>query len=76
VALVLGILGFATVGVFSPMAWAIGHRELAAIEAGKRSPENRLAAQVGRFLGIAGTAVIVVAASLFLLAVAGVIQGT
>jgi hypothetical protein len=54
----------------------IGHRELAAIEAGKRSPENRLAAQVGRFLGIAGTAVIVVAASLFLLAVAGVIQGT
>jgi hypothetical protein len=74
--LVFGILGFATVGVFSPVAWSMGSRELAAIKEGTRSPEYRLMAQAGRILGIAGTAVVVIAASLFVLALVGIIEVT
>lgn len=71
-----GILGFATVGVFSPIAWSIGSRELAAITEGRRSPQYRLVAQAGRFLGIVGTAAVVIAASLFLLALVGIVEVT
>jgi hypothetical protein len=75
-ALTFGILGFATVGVFSPVAWSMGRKELAAINEGRRSPDHRLMAQAGRILGIAGTAVVVIAASLFVLALVGVIEVT
>jgi hypothetical protein len=74
--LAFGILGFATVGVFSPVAWSMGSRELAAIEEGRRSPDHRLLAQTARIIGIAGTAVVVIAASLFVLALVGIIEVT
>ena len=72
--LVLGILAVAASGIFGPVAWWMGSRELAAIDAGSRPPRNRGMAKVGRLLGIVGTVLIVGAAALFTLALTGVIQ--
>lgn len=54
-ALVLGILGIVVCGILAPFAWNIGGKELAAIDAGRRPPENRGTANAGRILGIVGT---------------------
>jgi uncharacterized membrane protein YjgN (DUF898 family) len=53
--LVLGILGIVICGVLGPFAWSMGNKELAAIDAGRRPPENRGTANAGRILGIIGT---------------------
>ena len=53
--LVLGILGIVVCGVLGPFAWSMGNKELAAIDAGRRPPENRGTANAGRILGIIGT---------------------
>jgi hypothetical protein len=53
--LVLGILGIVICGVLGPFAWSMGNKELAAIDAGRRPPENRGTANAGRILGIVGT---------------------
>lgn len=53
--LVLGILGLVFCQVLGPFAWSIGNTELAAIQAGRRPPENRGMASAGRILGIIGT---------------------
>lgn len=73
-AAILGVLGFVGIGLLAPLAWVVGHRELAAIDAGRRSPANRVIAQAGRILGIAGTVLGVLAVTVFALAVAGVIH--
>lgn len=65
-AVVLGILGiFFT--IFAPFAWWVAHRELEAIDAGRRSPENRGTAKAGKVLGIIGT--VLMALSILLLVV-------
>lgn len=74
VALVLGILGLAFLGVFAPFAWAMGNGELAGIDAGRRSPANRATAVAARVLGIVGTVIMLLAATLFTLALVGVIE--
>lgn len=53
--LVLGILGLVLCGILAPFAWVMGNRELEAIDAGKRPPENRGTANAGKILGIIGT---------------------
>jgi hypothetical protein len=53
--LVLGILGIVVCQVLGPFAWVMGNKELAAIDAGRRPPENRGTANAGRVLGIVGT---------------------
>jgi hypothetical protein len=52
--LVLGILSI-FFQILGPVAWIMGNNELAAIDSGRRSPENRSAAQTGKILGIIGT---------------------
>jgi uncharacterized membrane protein YjgN (DUF898 family) len=53
--LVLGILGIIICGILAPFAWSMGNKELAAIDAGLRPPENRGTANAGRIMGIIGT---------------------
>ena len=53
--LVLGILGLILCQVLAPFAWVMGNKELAAIDSGLRSPENRSTANAGKILGIVGT---------------------
>jgi hypothetical protein len=53
--LVLGILGLLICSVLGPVAWSMGNTELAAIDAGRRPPENRNTANAGRILGIITT---------------------
>lgn len=42
-------------GILSPFAWVMGHREMQAIDAGRRPPENRGTANAAKILGIVGT---------------------
>ena len=72
-ALMLGVLGIVFMGVFGPLAWVIGNRELAAIDAGRRPPTQRNTATAGRLLGIVGTVVFLGAVLIFTLAFVGVI---
>lgn len=53
--LVLGILGLVLCQVLGPFAWVMGNNEIAAIDAGRRPPEQRSTANAGRILGIIGT---------------------
>jgi len=54
-ALVLGIIGIVACQVLGPFAWYVGQKELQAIDAGKRPPENRSTANAGKILGIITT---------------------
>ena len=55
-ALVLGILGIVICGgILSPFAWVMGNKEMEAIDAGRRPPENRGTANAAKILGIVGT---------------------
>lgn len=58
--LVLGILGLVTSGVLGPFAWSMGNKELAAIDSGRRAPENRGTANAGRILGIIGSILLII----------------
>lgn len=74
--LVLGILSIVFCQVLGPFAWVMGNKELEAIDAGRRAPENRSNANAGRITGIIGTVLlglgllVVVGALLFTLVVA------
>ena len=70
-ALVLGILGIVICGILAPFAWNIGNKELAAIDAGRRPPENRGTANAGRILGIIGTVLLAIGLVFVILAIAG-----
>jgi TRAP-type C4-dicarboxylate transport system permease small subunit len=70
-ALVLGILGIVICGILAPFAWNIGNKELAAIDAGRRAPENRGTANAGRILGIVGTVLLAIGIVFLILAIAG-----
>ena len=46
------VLGLLVLPLLAPFAWAMGRRELAAIDAGRRPPDNRQLARIGQVLGI------------------------
>lgn len=77
--LVLGILSVVLCQILGPFAWSMGSKELAAISAGRRNPENRSTANAGRILGIVGTAFLIIGVLFFLLIAiligAGVVAG-
>jgi hypothetical protein len=65
--LVLGILGIICCVPFGIAAWVMGNRELEAIDAGRRNPENRGSANAGKILGIVSVALWVIGALGFIL---------
>jgi len=71
--LVLGILGIVICGILAPFAWNMGNKELAAIDSGRRPPENRGTANAGRILGIIGTVLLAIAVIVIILLVVGTI---
>ncbi len=72
-ALVLGIVGVFVFQLVAPFAWVIGHRELQAIDAGRRNPNDRGVALAGKILGIVGTVILGLIILFFALAFAGLI---
>lgn len=66
---VLGLCGMFVMPLLAPFAWRMGNRELAAIDAGRRTPDNRQLAQIGRLLGIVMSTLLI----LFVVAVLGLI---
>jgi uncharacterized Tic20 family protein len=69
--LVLGIIGLVFCQILGPFAWAMGNKELEAIDAGRRAPENRGTANAGRILGIISTVLLGISLVLIVLLVAG-----
>ena len=65
--LVLGILSLVLCQVLGPFAWIMGNKELAAIDAGQRAPENRGTAQAGKILGIISTVLLILGVGILLL---------
>lgn len=57
--LILGILGITTCGVFAPIAWVMGNNALTLIDSGQGDPGQRQYADIGRWPGIAGCALLV-----------------
>ncbi len=57
--LVLGILSLVCCAPLGIAAWIMGNKELEAIDAGLRNPENRGTANAGRITGMIGTALLV-----------------
>jgi hypothetical protein len=72
-ALVLGIVGVFVFQLVAPVAWVIGSRELQAIDAGRRNPNDRGVALAGKILGIVGTVILGLIVLFFVLAFAGLI---
>lgn len=58
---ILGLFGLLACQLLAPFAWRLGNQELAAIDAGRRDPIHRGLAQVGRIMGMVGTALIAIA---------------
>lgn len=54
--LVMGILGLICCAPLGIAAWIMGNKEVEAIDAGRRNPENRGTANAGRIIGIVATA--------------------
>lgn len=71
--LVLGIIAIVLCQFLGPVAWVMGNNELAAIDAGRRAPENRGTANAGRILGIISTVLLAIGVVLIILLVAGTI---
>lgn len=69
--LVLGIIGLVLCQILGPFAWVMGNKELEAIDAGRRAPENRGTANAGRILGIISTVLLAISLVLLVLLVAG-----
>jgi hypothetical protein len=64
--LVLGILSIVVCQILGPFAWVMGNKEIQAIDAGRRPPENRGTANAGRILGIVGTVLLAIVPVLIL----------
>lgn len=69
--LVLGILSVVLCQILGPFAWVMGNNELAAIDGGRRPPENRGTANAGRILGIIGTVLLALGVIFFVLVLVG-----
>jgi len=74
--LVLGILGIVICGILALFVWVMGNKELEAIDAGRRAPENRCTANAGRILGIIGSVLLIVGLVVLVLVVVGSITLT
>ncbi|MEN8112781.1 MAG: DUF4190 domain-containing protein [Actinomycetota bacterium] len=68
--LVLGIIGLVMCQVLGPFAWIMGNKEIAAIDAGLRAPQNRGTAQAGKVLGIIATVLLIIGIVGFVLFIA------
>jgi ABC-type Fe3+ transport system permease subunit len=64
--LVLGILGLICCAPLGIAAWIMGNKELEAIDAGLRNPENRGTANAGRIIGIVATVLLALGLVVFL----------
>lgn len=69
--LVLGIIGIVLCQLLGPVAWVMGNNELAAIDSGRRPPENRGTANAGRILGIISTVFLAIGIVFIVLLIAG-----
>ena len=76
--LVLGILSIVVCQILGPFAWVMGNKEIEAIDAGRRPPENRSNANAGRITGIIGTVLLALSilGILFFLVVFGSLAAT
>jgi len=75
--LVLGILSLVVCQILGPIAWVMGNKELAGIDAGRRPPQNRGTAQAGRILGIISTVLMIIGiVFLFVFLVIGLVAST
>jgi hypothetical protein len=68
--LVLGILSLVLCQILGPIAWVMGNKELAGIDAGLRPPQNRGTAQAGRILGIISTVLLIIGIAFLFFAIA------
>ena len=73
-ALVLGILGLVLCQILGPFAWSMGNKEMQAIDAGRRSPENRGTANAAKILGIVGTVLLAISIVVIILLIVGTIS--
>ncbi|HSO49229.1 MAG TPA: DUF4190 domain-containing protein [Acidimicrobiia bacterium] len=71
--LVLGILGVVLCQFLGPFAWSMGNKELQAIDAGRRPPENRATANAGKILGIISTVLLAIGIVFIILLVIGTV---
>ncbi len=75
--LVLGILGLVVCGILGPIAWYLGNQEIAAVGAGRRSPQNISNAKVGRILGIITTVLLALGILLLIILIPlGILAGS
>lgn len=66
-------MGIVICAILAPFAWNIGNKELQAIEAGRRPPENKGTANAGRILGIIGTVLLALSVVIIVLMVVGAV---
>ncbi len=59
IVLVLGILGLVACQILSPVAWVMGNRALAEIDADPNRWSNRSNVNAGRICGIVGTVLLI-----------------
>jgi hypothetical protein len=65
---VFGLCGLLVFPLLAPFAWFMGNEEIAAIDAGRRAPENRQLARAGQIMGIIMSALLIIfAVATFLL---------
>jgi predicted Zn finger-like uncharacterized protein len=57
--LVFGILGLVVCGIFAPIAWIMGNTDMKEIRAGRMDPEGESTTNIGRILGMIGTALLI-----------------
>ena len=54
--LVLGILGITACAICAPFAWMMGNADLKEMKAGRMDPEGEQMTNIGRILGMIGSA--------------------
>ncbi len=64
--LVLGILGIVACGVLAPIAWFMGSKAMAEIDANPAAYSGQGEVRAGRILGIVGTVLLVLMALFFM----------
>ncbi len=72
--MVLGILGLVICQILGPFAWSMGNKEMQAIDAGLRPPENRGTANAAKILGIVSTVLLAIGVVVIILLVIGTIS--
>lgn len=65
--LVLGILSIVLCGLLGPVAWIMGNKDMAEIDAGRMDPTGRGMTQAGKICGIVGTVLVVLGVGLWVL---------